>query len=93
MRGAWKVPRVTLVSHVKALFVSSRNAPPGKDDCVTKQKNGTNAMDKNDSRGDWLGMPANIKVENNDAVGYVESSLTVHNPIIIIFLCSKIVTE
>ena len=45
------------------------------------------------SRGDWLGKPANIKVANNDAVGYVESSLTVHNPVIIIFLCSKIVTE
>ena len=32
------------------------------------------------SRGDWLGKPANIKVENNGAVGYVKSSLTVHNP-------------
>ena len=32
------------------------------------------------SRGDWLGKPANIKVENNGAVGYVRSSLTVHNP-------------
>ena len=31
-------------------------------------------------RGDWLGKPANIKVENNGAVGYVKSSLTVHNP-------------
>jgi len=33
------------------------------------------------NRGDWLGMPANIKVENNGAVVYVESSLTVHNPL------------
>ena len=33
------------------------------------------------SRGDWLGNPANIKVENNGAVGYVGSSLTVHNPL------------
>ena len=32
------------------------------------------------SRGDWLGKPANIKVENNGAVGYVKSSLTVYNP-------------
>ena len=32
------------------------------------------------SRGDWLGNPANIKVENNGAVGYVGSSLPVHNP-------------
>ena len=32
------------------------------------------------SRGDWLGNPPNIKVENNGAVGYVGSSLTVHNP-------------
>ena len=32
------------------------------------------------SRGDWLGKPANIKVENNGVVGYVGSSLTVHNP-------------
>ena len=31
------------------------------------------------SRGDWLGNPTNIKVENNGAVGYVGSSLTVHN--------------
>ena len=30
--------------------------------------------------GDWFGKPANIKVENNDAVVYVESSLT-HNPL------------
>ena len=27
------------------------------------------------SRGDWLGKPANLKVENNSAVGYVESFL------------------
>ena len=33
------------------------------------------------SRGDWLGNPANIKVENNGAVGYIGSSLTVHNPL------------
>ena len=33
------------------------------------------------SRGNWLGKPANIKVENNCAVGYVGSSLTVHNPL------------
>ena len=30
---------------------------------------------------DWLGKPADIKVENNGAVVYVESSLTVHNPL------------
>ena len=41
------------------------------------------------SRGGWLGKPANIKVENNGAVGYVANSLTVHNPIV---FCSKIVT-
>ena len=33
------------------------------------------------SRGDWLGKPANIKAENNGAVGYVESSLTVRSPL------------
>ena len=33
------------------------------------------------SRGDWLGNPANIKVENNGAVVYVVISLTVHNPL------------
>ena len=36
------------------------------------------------SKGDWLlyeNVPANIKVENNGAVVYVESSLTVHNPL------------
>ena len=33
------------------------------------------------SRGDWLGNPANIKAENNGAVVYVGSSLTVHNPL------------
>ena len=31
------------------------------------------------STGDWLGKPANIKVENNGDVIYVGSSLTVHN--------------
>ena len=32
--------------------------------------------------GDWFGKPANIKlkVENNGAVVYVGSSLTVHSP-------------
>ena len=35
-------------------------------------------------RGDWLGKPANIKVENNGAVGYVGSSLTVHNPLLLV---------
>ena len=33
------------------------------------------------SRGNWLGKPANIKAENNGAVVYVGSSLTVHNPL------------
>ena len=33
------------------------------------------------SRGHLLGKPANIKVENNCAVGYVGSSLTVYNPL------------
>ena len=33
------------------------------------------------NRGDRLWKPANIKVENNGAVGYVRSSLTVHNPL------------
>ena len=33
------------------------------------------------SRGAWLGNPANITVENNGAVDYVGSSLTVHNPL------------
>ena len=33
------------------------------------------------SRGDWLGNPGNIKVENNGAVGYIGSSLTEHNPL------------
>ena len=32
-------------------------------------------------REDRLGNPANIKVENNGAVVYVGSSLTVHNPL------------
>ena len=36
------------------------------------------------SRGDWLGNPTNIKVENNGAVVYVGSSLTVHNPLFFI---------
>ena len=33
------------------------------------------------SRGDWLGNAANIRVENNGAVGYVGSFLTVHSPL------------
>ena len=33
------------------------------------------------SRGEWLGKQTNIKVENNGAVVYVGSSLTVHNPL------------
>ena len=33
------------------------------------------------SKGDWLGNPAKIKVENNGAVGYVGSFLTVHDPL------------
>ena len=33
-------------------------------------------------RGDWLENPANTKVENNGAVGYVGSSLTAHNPLL-----------
>ena len=36
------------------------------------------------SRRDWLGKPVNIKVENNGAVGYVGSSLIVHNPLIFV---------
>ena len=40
-------------------------------------------------RGDWSGAPANIIVENNGAVVYVESSLTMQNPV----FCSQIVTE
>ena len=38
------------------------------------------------SRGDWLGKPANIKVENSGAVVYVGSSLTVHNPLFFKFV-------
>ena len=34
------------------------------------------------SRGDWLGSAANIRVEKNGFVGYVRSSLTVHNPLL-----------
>ena len=37
------------------------------------------------SRGDWLGNPANIKVENNGAVGFVGSYLTVHNPLFSVY--------
>ena len=32
-------------------------------------------------KGDWLGNPAKIKDEKNGAVGYVGSSLTLHNPL------------
>ena len=39
---------------------------------------------------DWLGNPANIKVENNCAAGYVEISPTVRNPLV---FCSQIMTE
>ena len=42
------------------------------------------------SRGDWLGNQAKIKDENNGAVVYVGSSLTVHNPL---FSVHKIITE
>ena len=42
------------------------------------------------SRGDWLGKPANIKVENNSAVVNVGSFLTAHNPL---FFVHKSVTE
>ena len=38
------------------------------------------------SRGDWLGKPANIKVENSGAVVYVRSSLSVHNPLFFKFV-------
>ena len=31
--------------------------------------------------GDWLGKATNIKIETNGAVGYIGSSLTVHNPL------------
>ena len=33
------------------------------------------------SRGDWLGKPANFKVENSGTVGYVGSSLMPCNPL------------
>ena len=39
------------------------------------------------SRGGWLGKAANIKVENNRAVGYVENSLTMHNPLFLFKNC------
>ena len=35
-------------------------------------------------RGDLLGKPANRKVENNGAVVFVGSSLTVHNPLVFV---------
>ena len=37
------------------------------------------------SRGDWLRKPANNKVENNGAVAYVGSSLTVQNFFVFLF--------
>ena len=37
------------------------------------------------SRGDLLGNLANIKVEINSAVGYVGSSLTLHNPSVFVY--------
>ena len=51
------------------------------------------------SRGDWLWKLANIKVENNVAVVYDGSSLTVHNPLFLpdcaqsFVFGSQIVTE
>ena len=45
------------------------------------------------SRGDWLGKPANIKIENNGAVVYVGSSLTVHNPLLFVYKLAQIVNE
>ena len=49
------------------------------------------------SSGDWLWKPANIKVENNGAVVYVGSSLTVHKIALICFcfvlFFSQFVTE
>ena len=42
------------------------------------------------SRGDWLWKPANIKGENNGAVVYVGSSLTVHNPLCFVANCDWI---
>ena len=42
-------------------------------------------------RGAWFWKPANVNVENNGAVVYVGSSLTVHN--LLNVLCSQIVTE
>ena len=42
-------------------------------------------------RGDWLGRPANIKDEINGVAVYVESSLTVQNPLFFFFL--QIVNE
>ena len=35
-------------------------------------------------REDWLGKPANMKVEKNGAVVYVGSSLTVHNSFVFV---------
>ena len=37
------------------------------------------------SRGDWLGKPANIEVDNNGAVVYIGSSLTMHDPLFFIY--------
>ena len=42
------------------------------------------------SRGNWLGKPENIKVRNNDAAGYVGSSLTLHIPLLFVHkLCTR----
>ena len=37
-------------------------------------------------RGDWLGKPANIKVENNGDVVYVGSSLATHNSLFFLLI-------
>ena len=37
------------------------------------------------SKGDWLGKLANIEVDNNGAVVYIGSSLTMHDPLFFIY--------
>ena len=37
------------------------------------------------SKGDWLGKPANIEVDNNGAVVCIGSSLTMHDPLFFIY--------
>ena len=37
------------------------------------------------SKGDWLGKPANIEVDNNCAVVCIGSSLTMHDPLFFIY--------